>query len=449
VARRIFDSLTPGWRQIGAVWLPLPHLLQAGPVQIDYFYRSGAFGSLLSIACLATTVWAYARLVIAATGSQTGAAVTALLLVANPNLLYLHVTPMTEPLLLATCALALLWTWEWISGDRGPGIGDPGKIPLKLTVVLAAAVWTRYEAWAIIGALLLAAGHILWQRGIAVATLARRLAVLAAWPLAAIALFLLNGKASTGHWFVSGGFYVHDPRYEGHGLEDAIAVWWGTGQIGGFAVEAVAILAIVLLVRARDPHWPLWLVPLAAAALPLYALFEGHPYRVRYMVPTAVACALLCGRAASMTRRKALTAGLVIAALIELPPWSQRAAFLVEAQWDVPASVERRPVRDCLARGYRGEKVLASMGSLAHVMQELSHEGFAIADFIHEGNGRVWELALETGPAGYAGWMLVEEQSEGGDALAARIRADAAFASRMRRVCEGGGVALYRRADSQ
>ena len=35
VARRIFDSITPGWQQIGAVWLPLPHLLNALPVQVD------------------------------------------------------------------------------------------------------------------------------------------------------------------------------------------------------------------------------------------------------------------------------------------------------------------------------------------------------------------------------------------------------------------------------
>jgi hypothetical protein len=85
------------------------------------------------------------------------------------------------------------------------------------------------------------------------------------------------------------------------------------------------------------------------------------------------------------------------------------------------------------------------MGSLAHLMQELSHDGFAIADFIHEGNGSVWALAMETGPAPHAGWMLVEEESEGGDALAARILGNAAFTAGMTRVCEGGGVALYRR----
>ena len=82
----------------------------------------------------------------------------------------------------------------------------------------------------------------------------------------------------------------------------------------------------------------------------------------------------------------------------------------------------RKQVTACLAPAYHGEKVLASMGSLAHYMQELSQHGFAIADFIHEGNGALWELALETGPAPHAGWMLVEEESEGGDVLAQHIR---------------------------
>jgi hypothetical protein len=42
--------------------------------------------------------------------------------------------------------------------------------------------------------------------------------------------------------------------------------------------------------------------------------------------------------------------------------------------------------------------------------------------------------------------MLVEERAEGGDLLAQRIRATPAFAEGMDRVCEGGGVALYRRS---
>jgi hypothetical protein len=31
VARRVFDNITPGWSQLGAIWLPLPHILNALP----------------------------------------------------------------------------------------------------------------------------------------------------------------------------------------------------------------------------------------------------------------------------------------------------------------------------------------------------------------------------------------------------------------------------------
>ena len=56
VARRIFDSITPGWQQIGAVWLPLPHLLNAIPVQIDVFYRTGLSAVAISVLSFAVAV---------------------------------------------------------------------------------------------------------------------------------------------------------------------------------------------------------------------------------------------------------------------------------------------------------------------------------------------------------------------------------------------------------
>ena len=64
VARRIFDSLRPGWWQIGAVWLPLPHLLNMLPVQIDWLYRTGLSAVAMSIASFsvtATTIWWWIR----------------------------------------------------------------------------------------------------------------------------------------------------------------------------------------------------------------------------------------------------------------------------------------------------------------------------------------------------------------------------------------------------
>jgi hypothetical protein len=144
-----------------------------------------------------------------------------------------------------------------------------------------------------------------------------------------------------------------------------------------------------------------------------------------------------------------MTAVLLVSLLIESPVWNMEAPMLLEAQWDRGGSLGRRDVTACLAREYGGEKILASMGSLAHYMQELSGSGFAIADFVNEGNGVIWKMALQTGPAPHTGWMLVEEIAEGGDVLAEHVRRDPAFMRGMTRVCEGGGVALYRRDEMQ
>ena len=96
VARRVFDSLTPGWQQVGAVWLPLPHLLNALPVQIDLFYRTGATGIAISILSMMLAAWAITTLIHRATGSLIGGVVASALLVLNPDVLYLQ-SPMTEP----------------------------------------------------------------------------------------------------------------------------------------------------------------------------------------------------------------------------------------------------------------------------------------------------------------------------------------------------------------
>ena len=67
VARRVLDSITPGWQQIGAVWLPLPHLLNAIPVQVDLFYRTGASAVAISIASYAIAAGAIGWIVLTLT----------------------------------------------------------------------------------------------------------------------------------------------------------------------------------------------------------------------------------------------------------------------------------------------------------------------------------------------------------------------------------------------
>jgi len=474
VARRVFDNLTPGWQQIGAVWLPLPHLIEVVPTQVDFLYRTGIFASFVSIACLAITSYAAARLILRVTGSSIGACVCTALLVLNPNLLYLHTTPMTEPLLLATTALAVLWLLEWVEIESD-------IVPAKLAAVLFAAMWTRYEAWAVIGAAMVAAGYATWRRGAAIDTLVRRGWRLAIWPILAVVVFLINSRITVGAWFVSDGFYVPDPSYAGQPLRTLLGIWWGTHQLSGYVIETIALMAAVAIawraVRNReDSALLITLALFAAAALPIVAFYQGHPYRIRYMIPVVAACAVFGGLAVGLLCRvqkdpaypdigrrgpgdfqgrpgpfgpgMVLATFLIASLFIESAPWNMQAPMLLEAQWDRGASIGRRDVTACLEREYSGDKVLASMGSLAHYMQELSNNGFGIADFINEGNGAIWNLALQTGPAPHAGWMLVEEVAEGGDVLAEHVRHDPAFTRGMTRICEGGGVALYKRAST-
>jgi hypothetical protein len=265
---------------------------------------------------------------------------------------------------------------------------------------------------------------------------------------------MVNSRITIGEWFVTGGFYVPDPTYERELQRTVLGIWWGTHQLSGYVIESVALVAAgIAAIRAcfRRTDTPL-LVPLAIwtmAALPFYAFYSGHPYRIRYMIPLAAACALWCGvaigRVAGGRLRPIVLTALIASAVVEAPLWKAHPAMLEEAQWDLPASRGRRSVTACLAREYHGDKIVASMGSLAHYMEELSNQGLTLADFVNEGNGIIWQAAVETGPAEHAGWMLVEEEAEGGDVLAQRLRSDAAFARGMQRVCEGGGVALYKR----
>jgi hypothetical protein len=335
VARRVIDNITPGWQQLGAVWLPLPHLIHLLPTQIDALYRTGAFASIVSIACLGVTTFACARMVVHMTGSALAASVSAALLALNPNLLYLHVTPMTEPLLLATTFLALLWLYEWVPTNED-------RVPARLGWMLAAAMWTRYEAWPVVAAAIAAALFASARLGASRQALVRRAWRLAAWPAAAVLVFLVNSRVTVGDWFVTGGFYVPDPAYDGQLVRSLAAVWWGTHELSTRTTEIIAVAAAgVLMVRAflrrEDAGLLVPVALLAAAVLPFYAFYEGHPFRIRYMVPLAAACALFAGAAVGIVRQQAIyvLAGVLVGiTLLQSPPWRQDAPLLVEAQWD-------------------------------------------------------------------------------------------------------------------
>jgi hypothetical protein len=185
-----------------------------------------------------------------------------------------------------------------------------------------------------------------------------------------------------------------------------------------------------------------------SAALPFYAFVSGHPFRIRYMILLITAAAACIGMLVALLPRayRSVVVVLVLAVLaLERRPLGLTSPMVAEAQWDRANQRERRDVTACLVQRRRGEPILVSMGSLAHYMQETSRDGFAIADYIHEGIGEIWYEALKS-PKRHAAFVLVEERAEGGDQLYQLAQKDPAFLDGFERTCEGGGVALYVRS---
>jgi hypothetical protein len=499
VARRVFDSLTPGWQQVGAVWLPLPHLLNALPVQVDWFYRTGFSAIAISIASMALAAWAMARLIQRTTGSIAGGAVAAALLMLSPDVLYLQATPMTEPLLFGTTFLAVALIGEWCAtipnattpnSQATPNATTPnaqGDLNSQATpnsratpnsqtaqvrgprsrfagVAMIAAVLTRYEAFPIVAAAIALSFVVLLRRGWPLVPALRAVRGLALWPAWALAAFLVNSKVSVGSWFVSGGFFVAENPALGRPWLAWTQIWEGLIRLAGPLVPWLAVASAIGIVvvfvlppKVNLPPGPdlppkggsylILLALAAAAALPLYAYVQGHPVRIRYAVPVVAACAALIGAGVSLLPRRVRGAGAI--AVVALAAWQMRpfdaqAPVVVESQREAANAVGRRTVTAYLSANWDGQPILMSMGSLGHYMHDLSAAGFGIDDFLHEGNGEIWKYAVAH-PAPVAAWIAIEERAEGGDALNWQARNDANFLRRYVRVAEGGGVGLYRR----
>jgi 4-amino-4-deoxy-L-arabinose transferase-like glycosyltransferase len=145
IARRLFDSHRPGITQLGSVWLPLPHLLLVPFLLVDSLWRSGIGPAIPSAACYLLSCLGLYRL-LRNWVSQPAASIALTLFAANPNLLYMQTTAMTEPLFLCELIWSVLLLVEWYR-DLDVEEGRSGRLLWAVIAVLAAAVYTRYDGW--------------------------------------------------------------------------------------------------------------------------------------------------------------------------------------------------------------------------------------------------------------------------------------------------------------
>lgn len=143
IARRIVDSRTPGYREFGTVWLPLPHALMLPFVRDIHLWQNGLAGSIPSAACFvlaACFLYAAARRVFSGTAP---AVVATTLFICNPNALYLQSTSMTEPVFFACLFGLLYYTVAFQQSQLWRYIAAAG-------LVAALGSLTRYEGWVLL-----------------------------------------------------------------------------------------------------------------------------------------------------------------------------------------------------------------------------------------------------------------------------------------------------------
>lgn len=145
IAKRVVESLTPGFAQLGGIWLPLPHIMLLPFVYVNFLWRSGLSGSIVSgFAFVVTCLYLY-RISFLLTKNKGVAFMASLLAMINPNMLYFQTTPMTELPLIMFFALSSYYFIQFLYNE------DKHGYLIAAALFGFCATITRYDGWFLVG----------------------------------------------------------------------------------------------------------------------------------------------------------------------------------------------------------------------------------------------------------------------------------------------------------
>jgi hypothetical protein len=225
IARRVFDSKTPGLLQLGTVWLPLPHLLMVPFLFSNEMWRRGVGGSIPSMVAYVFGVIGIFRLVRGALSrgplsrgtepdrmASLAAWTAAVVYAANPNLIYMQTTAMGEALYLAFFVWAVVYFAESMRGVS--------KALTKCGLCLAAACLTRYDGWFLAAAM---AATVVVGSVLAGASAANKAPAFRC-TRAAVVKFVLLAAAAPSLWLAYNAIVYRNPLEFANGPYSAKAI---------------------------------------------------------------------------------------------------------------------------------------------------------------------------------------------------------------------------------
>lgn len=447
IAKRVVDSITPGFAQLGGIWLPLPHILMMPFVYVDFLWRTGLAGSIVSGICFIISALYIYKIGEFITKSKWMGFVAGLVFILNPNILYLQSTPMTELTLIVFFVLSTYYFIRFIEDQD------------DLVALIAAAIFafcaalSRYDGWflvcaeaGIIGLLYIPWHRVprswkeltsgfnrdLWDK------LEGRLILFGAIAFFGIALWLL------WDWVILG-----DPLYFTHSVFSAKSQqnsWLAKGELPAYGhigtsflyylVTAMSNIGVmVFLIAVVGMFWFMFkstnkhrfyillilFVPFIFNVITLYlgqsvifiphltpVGFDWRLFNVRYgaiAVPLAAICAGYLFYKVSW-RAKVLLAGLFVFQFGLYAVGYSKVISLDDGVEGLSSFIAKIPdAQNWFAKNYDHGLVL--LDDYARAMSVI-RTPVPMKNFIYIGNKPYWEESLQT-PEKWATWIIMQK----------------------------------------
>lgn len=413
IARRVFDSLTPGLSQLGSVWPPLPQILNLPTVWNSYFFYSGLSGSLVSIISAVLATYFLAKMALEISKSKFVTAITVIAFVLNPSFLYISTTPMTESLFIFLMVISTYFIWKWSKSS------NIIYIPLAGMATVAATL-TRYDAWFFTGFAAIFISAIVFFKHKPFSEIKGTFILFSTIAFSGIAAWLIYNQIIYGNMlrFATG---------EGSALSQAIlktgiSVKLTKGNIVnssliflsasilnvGIVSLIVTLIATVILFIRRNYNFLLVLLLLSTPLwFNIISLFLGQSelltedfvthglYNTRYGLLVLPLTALGYGVMASISKRFRLAVLAVLLfqliALFSSPPITLKDATDVTYGYASPKGIEQQKLAAWIqSRPSSGLTLISALSNDSLVFD--AH--IPTNKVVNEGSGRYWQTAI-------------------------------------------------------
>ncbi len=431
IARRVIDSPTAGFAQLGGVWLPLPHLLMLPFIDFNSLYYSGLAGSINSMVSYVIASVLIYKIIIDLSGKRVGGVIGSLVFMTNPNILYMQSTPMTELLLFASMIAMVYYVQRWIKTDNY-------RYLLVAGVATLIGSLTRYEAWVLFAALSLIIVIVGWQKQYSrektEGTLLAYLFIAGigiigwfAWnlliyrnplyfldgPYGKPSLWTFSGDKNVGNWLLSIGSYSY-------AILDNFGVLIILLAIAGLIVivakdrlklHTLPVISTLIMV-------PFFIYMVHKGERPLHvAQLTGALYNVRFgllmIIPISIFIGYLVGYL-SFNRYSQWISSTIVITLVSI--------------FSVPAFISPNNRILTLADPISWQQAIKSEQTTAQYLQKNYHHGVILEQFfgneeilflahvplsenINEGSYRLWPLALSNPNSLGIDWIIMRKSS--------------------------------------